>query len=81
MSAQNEMRRVKRTNLEHAAKRLRGEIESLTRTICINLDTSLHRPEDLPVGEVDSQWDEVKAKWSELNQALASIDQINEDLK
>ena len=81
MSIQNEMRRVRRTNLEHAAKRLRFEIEGLTKTICINLDTSLCRPEDLPISEVDSQMDELKAKWAELLQALSEIARIDEELK
>lgn len=81
MSAINEMKRVKRTNLEHSAKRLRSEIEALTRTICINLDTSLCHPEDLPIGEVDSQFDELKGKWAELNQNISEVNRINEDLR
>ncbi len=81
MSVQNEMRRVKRTNLEHRAKRLRGEIGNLGRMIGINLDCSLYAPEDLLVSEVDSQWDELKSKWSELKVCLAEIARLDEELK
>jgi hypothetical protein len=80
MSVQNEMRRVKKTNLEYTARRLRMEIETLTRTICVNLDTSLKRPEDLPIPEVDSQVDELKAKWAELIHANSEISAIEEAL-
>jgi hypothetical protein len=81
MSIQNEMRRVRRTNLLHRVGRLRGEIESLARTISINLDCSLKTPEDLPISDVDSQFDELKAKWSELTVAIAEIHRIDEELK
>ena len=81
MSAQNEMRKVRRTNLEHTAKRLRLEMESLSKTICINLDTSLRQAEALPIADADSQFDELKNKWGELIQALAEIATINEALK
>lgn len=81
MSAQNEMRKVRRTNLEFTAKRLRTEIASLAGTICINLDTSLRPAEELPIAETDSQFDELKNKWAELVQALSEISKINEALK
>jgi len=81
MSVQNEMRRVKKTNLEYAAKRLRREIEDLARIICLNLDCSLHHPEDLPIGEADAQFDQLKAKWGELVVALAEISRIDEELR
>ncbi|MCX5828749.1 MAG: hypothetical protein NTV58_12240 [Deltaproteobacteria bacterium] len=81
MSIQNEMRRVKLTNLEHGVKRLRMEIESLARTICINLDCSLRRPEELPIGEVDSQFDELKSKWADLTVSLEEIKRLEEELK
>ena len=74
------MRRVKLTNLEHSAKRLRIEIENLTKTICINLDCGLAQPENLPVAEVDSQWDELKSKWADLTLALTKIKQLENDL-
>ena len=80
MSLQNEMRRTQKVNLEHKAKRLRGEIENLAQTICINLDCSLKRPEDLPVGEVDSQWDELKSKWAELTVSLNEIRRLEAEL-
>lgn len=81
MSVQNEMRRTRKTNLEFAAKRLRIEIENLARIICINLDCSLHHPEDLPIGEADAQFDELKQKWSELAVALAEISRLEQELK
>jgi hypothetical protein len=81
MSAQNEMRRMRLTNLEYGAKRLRAGIESLSRTICINLDTSLCSPENLPIVEVDSQMDDLKLKWMELNQSLEEIKRLQEDLR
>ena len=81
MSTQNEMRRVKRTNLEHMAKRLRGEITSLSKAMCINLDTSLCTPEQLPILDVDSQFDDLKAKWGELIRTLSEIAIIDEALK
>jgi len=81
MSIQNEMRRVKKTNLEHTAKRLRGEIGHLTRTICMNLDTSLTKAEDLPISDVDSQMDDLKSKWAELNMALGEISRLEEELR
>lgn len=80
MSVQNEMRRVKKTNLEFTAKRLRMEIEGLTRTICVNLDTSLTPAEDLPIADVDGQMDELKDKWAGLNHALSEIERINQEL-
>lgn len=80
MSVQNEMRRVKRTNLEHTARRLRGEILSLTKTICVNLDTTLVAPEQLPIDDIDSQFDELKSKWAELIHANSEIADINEAL-
>jgi hypothetical protein len=80
MSLQNEMRKVKKTNLEHTAKRLRGEITSLAQTIAINLDCSLKLPDDLPVSEVDSQWDELKSKWAQLISANAEIRRLEEEL-
>lgn len=80
MSMQKEMRLVRKTNLEHNARRLRGEIESLAKIICINLDCSLCRPEELPVGEVDSQWDELKTKWGELAVATAEISRLEAEL-
>ena len=81
MSAQNEIRRTKKTNLEFAAKRLRMEIENLAKVICINLDCSLHHPEDLPISEADSQFDELKEKWAELTVALAEISRLDQELK
>lgn len=81
MSAQNELRRVRRTNLEYTAKRLRTEISGLSRTICINLDTSLRPAEELPIPEADSQFDALKDKWGELIQALSEIREINEALR
>lgn len=81
MSLQNEMRRVKLTNLMHKARALRMDIGVLSRTINVNLDTSLTPPENLPVETVDSQWDELKAKWAELNVAVADIKRLEEELK
>ncbi|PKN71212.1 MAG: hypothetical protein CVU54_01970 [Deltaproteobacteria bacterium HGW-Deltaproteobacteria-12] len=81
MSIQNEMRRVRITNLEHTARRLRMEIESLCKTICINLDCGLTKPESLPIDQVDSQWDELKTKWADLTVALAEIARLEEELK
>jgi hypothetical protein len=81
MSMQNEMRRVRLTNLEHIARRLRREIESLCKTICINLDCSMQQPESLPVGEVDSQWDDLKNKWADLTVTLAEIAKIKAELE
>lgn len=81
MSLQNEMRRVRKTNLEFTARRLRGEIENLSRIICMNLDCSMKKPEDLPIGETDAQFDELKAKWGELGVALAEISRLKEELK
>lgn len=81
MSLQNEMRRTQKANLEYKARRLRIEIQNLTRLLCINLDCSLHKPEDLPIGEADSQFDELKEKWGELGVALAEISRIDEELK
>ncbi len=80
MSLQNEMRRVQLTNLEHTAKRLRMEIEDLARIICINLDCSLKRPDDLPVEEVDSQWDDLKSKWGELAVVSSNIQRLKAEL-
>ncbi len=81
MSAQNELRRVRMTNLEHTAKRLRVEIRALASTICINLDTSLRPAEQLPISDVDSQFDDLKCKWGELIQAMSEIAEIAEALK
>jgi hypothetical protein len=81
MSAQNEMRKVRLTNLEHTVKRLRLEIGSLAKTICINLDTSLRPAEQLPISEADSQFDELKCKWAELLQTQSEINEINEALR
>lgn len=81
MSIQNEMRKVKQTNLRHDAAKLRLDIGTLARTISINLDTSLTPPENLPVETVDSQWDELKAKWAELISAMADIKRLEEELK
>jgi hypothetical protein len=81
MSVQNAMRQVRLTNLEHSARRLRMEIESLCKTICINLDCSMQRPEALPVSEVDSQWDELKTKWADLTVALAEIARLRAELE
>jgi hypothetical protein len=81
MSIQNEMRRTQKTNLEYKAKRLRTEIENLARIICINLDCSLRKPDDLPIAEVDGQFDELKAKWGELAVSLAEISRLDEELK
>lgn len=80
MSAQNEMRRVKKTNLEYRGKILRGEIDSLCKTIQVNLDCSLRKPEDLPIAEVDVQVDELKSKWGELRVTLAEISRLDEEL-
>ena len=81
MSLQNEMRRTKKTNLEYNAKRLRGEIENLAEMICLNLDCSMTKPEGLLIEVVDSQWDELKAKWGELAVALSEIARLDEELK
>jgi hypothetical protein len=81
MSEQNEMRRMRKTNFEYTAKRLRGEIENLVRVICINLDCSLHRPEDLPIAEVDAQFDELKEKWASLAVAMNEISRLEQELK
>ncbi|MCE5265718.1 MAG: hypothetical protein LLG97_19590 [Deltaproteobacteria bacterium] len=81
MSTQNEMRRMKKTNLEFKVKRLRGEIEALARIICINLDCSLKRPDDLPIAETDAQFDDLKAKWGELAVVNEEIVRLDEELK
>jgi hypothetical protein len=57
------------------------EIESLCKTICINLDCGLTKPESLPIDQVDSQWDELKTKWADLTVALAEIARLEEELK
>lgn len=80
MSIQNEMRRIKLTNLNYNAHKLRMDIGILARTISVNLDTSLMPPENLPVEIVDSQWDELKSKWVELNIAVAEIKRLEEEL-
>ena len=81
MSVQNEMRRVKLTNLRHQAKGLRSEIEGLARTICLNLDTSLHAVEDLPVPETMSQMDDLTLKWAELQIVLSATARLEEELR
>lgn len=81
MSLHNELRRVKITNLEYTAKRLRGEIEKLAETISINLDCSLKHPEELQIDIVDNQFDELKSKWAELIGAQAEIKRLEEELK
>lgn len=81
MSLQNEMRRTRLTNLQYTIKRLRADITSLARLISINLDASLHRAEDLPIAETDSQWDELKSKWAELLAAQEEIKRLEEELK
>jgi len=75
------MRKIKLTNLRHNAVTLRMDIGTLARTICINLDTSLTRPENLPVETVDSQWDELKNKWAELNVSISEINRLEEELR
>ena len=80
MSLQNEMRRTSKTNLLFKAKRLRNEIDSLCRLIQVNLDCSMTRPEDLPIPEVDAQWDELKSKWGELAAAREEIRRLDEEL-
>jgi len=81
MSTLNAMRRVKLTNLAHTAKRLGIEIENLAQIICINLDCSLHRPEDLQIDIVDNQFDELKSKWAELISATAEIKRLEDELR
>ena len=81
MSLQNEMRRTAKTNLEYKSKRLRGEIEGIARLISINLDCGLHKPEALPIDEIDGQWDDLKSKWAELIAAEAEITRLEEELK
>ena len=81
MNLQNEMRRIQLTNLEHKAKSLRLDIERLCKTICINLDCGLTKPEDMPIVQVDSQWDELKSKWADLTVALEEIRRIKEELR
>jgi hypothetical protein len=81
MSFQNEMRRTQKTNLEFKARRLRAEIDSLCRLIQVNLDCSLKKPEELPVEEVDGQWDELKSKWADLAVANAEIARLEQELK
>lgn len=80
MSTQNAMRRVRLTNLEHTARRLRLEMDNLSKTISINLDCSLRRPEDLDIGTIDSQMDELKAKWAELLTTQAEVKRLEEEL-
>lgn len=81
MSLQNEMRRTKLVNLEYKVKRLRAHITDLSRLICINIDLSLHAPEDMPVEEIDNQWDDMKTTWAELRSAQAEIKRLEEELK
>jgi predicted transcriptional regulator YheO len=81
MSTINAMRRVRLTNFEHKTKTLRVEIGNLVQVICINLDCSLHKPEDLPIDIVDNQFDELKSKWAELISATAEIKRLEEELK
>jgi len=80
MSLQNEMRRTRLTNLQYTAKRLRADIAALTRLICFNIDLSLRAPEDMPVGDIDGQWDDLKAKWAELLTTLAEVKRLEEEL-
>lgn len=82
MSVQNEMRRVRLTNLEHTARKLRLEIAALCKIICINLDLGLFsKPDDLPIAETDSQWDELKSKWADLIATQEEIKRLEEELK
>ncbi len=81
MSLQNEMRRTKLANLKYTCKRLRADITALAKLICINIDLSLHAPEDMPVAEIDVQWDDMKSKWAELIAAQAEIKRLEEELK
>ena len=81
MSLQNEMRRTRKTNLEYNAMRLRREIEDLAQMICLNLDCSMSKPENLLIDVVDSQFDQLKAKWGELAVDLAEIARLEEELR
>lgn len=81
MSIQNEMRRTRLANLQYTEKKLRADIAALTRLICINLDCTLHRAEDLPINETDSMWDDLKSKWAELIAAQGEIRRLEEELK
>lgn len=80
MNLLKEMHKTQKVNLEFTAKRLRGEVETLARIICINLDCVLRKPEELPITEVDNQFDELKSKWAELNTKLAEIARIEKEL-
>lgn len=81
MTLQTEMRRTKLTNLRYTEKRLRADIEALAKLICINIDCSLRRPEDLPITDTDAMWDDMKAKWAELIAAQEEIKRLEEELK
>jgi hypothetical protein len=81
MSLHNEMRRTKLVNLEYKVKRQRAHITELSRLICINIDLSLHTPEDVPVEEIDNQWDDLKTTWAELIAAQEEIKRLEEELK
>jgi hypothetical protein len=81
MSIENEMRRTRKTNLEHQTKKLRFDIENLTRTIRVNLDCTLTQPEDLPMDVIDSQIDELKMKWAGLLTTISELARIEEALR
>jgi hypothetical protein len=80
MSMHNEIRRQRKTTLEYTCRRLRGEIENLTRSIAFHLDCSLVKAENIEIPVVDAMFDELKGKWGELLVALDEISRIEKEL-
>lgn len=66
---------------QQTRNRLRMRIEGVAKALCQGLNTVLTPPDELPVLQLDEQWDVLKEAWGELGVANETIARLEKELR
>lgn len=80
LSLERAAMRGKLAELQEKATRLVLRIDSAATAIRAGLNTTLTAAADLPIPELDEQWDVLKTAWAELVVVYADAERIRKEL-
>lgn len=81
MSLERAAMKGKLAELRDEERRLKFKIEGAATAIRAGLNTTLTPPAELNVPVLDTQWDELKAAWTELTVIEADISRLEKELR
>lgn len=81
MSIERAAMRGKLAEAELTRNRLRSRIEGVAIAMRQGLNTSLTPADELPVLQLDEQWDTLKDAWAELGIVNAAIARLEKELR